>query len=265
MSEIEGIFKTPVRNWLFTEDYNWAEGSHRVPDDDREIAVIREYLLGNMAGVRLRAKDVSAAISMVQTLEHAATTIRNKLALMEELAEKAVNGYYTDTDKASMQEQFEELANDINDIVDSSEYDGNKLFTDKGQTITRVVTRAIGKERTIHLFARDLSFDAESVDLTKDAKAALRTVNKTLKQAVEYSDYLRSQYKLLQDAMTGVENEMAGAAGVDSCDFETEITQQFVACLSAKILEDKETFSHIQFNITADEVLHLVGDGTARW
>jgi flagellin-like hook-associated protein FlgL len=184
---------------------------------------------------------------------------------MEELAERAANGYYTDTDKGSMQEQFEELANDINDIVDSIEYNGNKLFTDKGQTITRVVTRAVGKERTIHLFARDLSFDAESVDLTKDAKAALRTVNKTLKQAVEYSDYLRSQHKLLQDAMTVIENEMAGAARIDSCDLETEITQQFVACLSAKISEDKDTFSHVQSNITADKALHLLRDRAGRW
>ncbi|MFB0525005.1 MAG: flagellin [Phycisphaerae bacterium] len=256
MSEIEGIFKTPFRNWLFREDYDWATGSYKTAGSDREVAVIREYLLGNIADVRLRAKEANAAISMVQTIEHAATTLRDKLTLMEKLAEKAANGYYTNTDKASMQKHLTELAKDINDIVDSTEYDGNKLFTSEGQAIVK----SIGDGRSFRLFAKDLSFNVENVDLAKDAKAALTTIRDARKRASEYTNYLKSQNELLQDEMATVEQKMASSAGIESSDFETKIMQQFIKNLSSSISNDTNVSTDVQANITSHEALPLLND-----
>ena len=254
MSETEGVPKVASRDWLFPENYDWAKGSYKAAGDDREVAVIREYLLGNTADVRLSAHNANAAISTVQTFEHAANSIYDKLVLMEEVAEKAVNGDYTTTEKVSMQEQLQDLAEQINNTVNNTEYKGNKLFTSEGQ----VIAKSISNDRSIRLFAKDLSFSLENVDLTKDAKAALTTIQNARTKTGEYTDYIKSQSTLLQNAMATIEQNIASAIGLESSDFETETMKQFVENLSTGISNDKAISTEMQANITPDEALHLL-------
>jgi len=193
---------------------------------------------------------------MVQMFDDAATSIRNTLSSMEKLAEKATKSYYTDKEKTSMQKELEGLAKEINDTVNNTKYDGNKLFTAAGQ----VITRSIGRERTIALFAKDLGFDAESIDLTTDAPGALATIKNALKEADEYTTYIKSQNKFLQDAMATIEHKMAGAVGIDSSSFQTKIMEQLITNISVAISDDTDTSTQIQSNITADEALQLLKD-----
>ncbi len=259
MLEIESVFKSYFRNWVFSGDYNFSDGTYGVPDDDSEIAIIREFLQGNISDIRLSAQNANAATSMVQMFVDAAVTIRDKLTLMEQLAQEAANGYYTSTDKASMQKQFEQLAKDINDIVDNTEYDNNKLFTANGQ----VISRPLGNGQTINLFARDIALDITNLDLTKDAKAALAAVKNELKQANEYSEYLSSQNKRLQDAMAIIEGRIAGAAGIEPSDFGAKIAQKMASYLADKIEDEPYISSQSQSNLmrlTPDEGLYLLAD-----
>jgi len=256
MLEIETVFKSHFQNRVFSGDYNFSDGTSVVPDNDGSVAIIREFLHGNISDVRLSARNANAATSMVQMFVDAAVSIRDKLILMEQVAEKAANDYYTITDKASMQKQFEQLAKDINDIVDNAEYENNKLFTTNG----RVISRPIGNGQTINLFARDLTLDTTNLDLTKDAEAALAAIKNALKESNEYTEYLNSQNKRLQDAMAIIESRMAGAAGIEPGDFGTKIAQKITSYLAARI-QDKQYISfQSQSNITADEALYLLKD-----
>ena len=267
MLEIESVFKSYFRGWVFSADYNFSDGTYGVPDDDSEIAIIREFLQGNISDIRLSAQNANAATSMVQMFVDAAVTIRDKLTLMEQVAEKAANGYYTPADKAGMQKQFEQLAKDVNDIVDNTEYDDNKLFTANGRVISRPLGNGFAALRrngqTINLFARDLTVDITNLDLTKDAKAALAAIKNELKQANEYTEYLSSQNKRLQDAMATIESRIAGAAGIESSDFGTKIVQEMTSYLTAKIQDEPYVSFQSQsnlFRLTPDEALHLLAD-----
>ena len=256
MLEIESAFKSYFQNQVFNGDYNFSDATFGVPDNDSDVAKIREFLQGNVADVRLSAQNANAATSMAQMFVDAAVTIRNKLTLMEQVASKAANGYYTGTDKATMQKQFEQAAKDINDIADTTEYDNNKLFTANGQTISL----PLGNGQAIHLFARDLTVDTTNLDLTKDAKAAQAAIKTTLKKANEYSEYLSSQNKRLQDSMARIENRMAGSAGIEQGDFGMKIVQKISSNLTTKIQDEPHISSQTQANITANEALYLLQD-----
>jgi len=257
MSAVETVFKLPFRSWLFPENYNWAKGSYKAAGDDREIAIIREYLPGNSADVRLTAQQANDAVAMLQTFDIAAAAICNKLTLMVELAEEALKDYYSDTDRASMQKQLEELAKNINDIAAKTEYDNNKLFTQAGQAISS----SLGNGQTINLLPTDLTFNIENVDLTNNAKSALVTIKNTLKQTTEYTDYLSRQNKRLQNAMAKIESRMAAAAGIESNNFETKIAQELMTNLASMISKQPNTSSKSQANFTPDEALKLLKDG----
>jgi flagellin-like hook-associated protein FlgL len=256
MLEIEGVFKSYFQNQVFQRDYNYSNATFGVPNNDSDIAKIREFLQGNVSDVRLSAQNANAATSMAQMFVDASVTIRNKLIQMEQVASKAANGYYTGSDKASMQNQFEQAAKDINDIVDTTKYDNNKLFTAKGQTISQ----PLGSGQTIHFFGRDLTVDTTNLDLTKDAKATQAAIKTALKEANEYSEYISSQNKRLQNSMARIENHMSGAAGIEQGDFGMKIAHRTTNTLATKIQNKPHISSQIQANITANEALYLLQD-----
>ena len=256
MLEIDSIFKSGFQNRVIREGYNFSDGTYGIPDNDSDVAIIREFLQGNIADVRLSAQNTYAAASTVQMSVDAAATIHDKLILMEQLAHKAANGYYTSIDKTSMQKKFEQSAKDINKIVDNTKYENNKLFTANGQ----VITLPLGNGQTVHLFARDLTVDITNMDLTKDAQTALATIKNQVIQANEYHEYLSRQNKRLQNAMAAIESKMAAAAGIEASDFGLKIAQRTTSFLAVRIQDEPYISFKSQSNITADEALYLLKD-----
>jgi len=239
MSEISGVFETSFANWLFDKNYDWADGTYKTYEnadiDDRAVATIREYLYGDIARVRLSAQSANVMVSTVQTFEAAAAIIVNKLTEMQTLAEKVVEGKYFDIKgKTSIHNQLKDLGQDINSIVQDTEYDKNKLFTSEGT----VISTAIGDDRTIKLFAMDLTFDVKKADLTTDAEAAVVYIKDAKEQAGEYSQYIHNQLELLESAMATIELEIAIAAGIETSDFSPKAAEKLVSQLAHQISGD---------------------------
>jgi hypothetical protein len=260
MLEIETLFKSYFDHWTLSKDYRLSYGSYELKDDDSEVAIIREFIQGNVYDVRLSAPEANSDVSMVQMFVDAAERIHVNLKLMEGLAEKATNGYYTSTDKVSMQKMLELLGNDINNIVESTEYDGNKLFTSEGETITKVIMRSVGSVSTINLFAKDLSVDVISLDLVTDAGGVLAVIQDALKRANEVVTYLNSQNRLLQDAMAVIDDTVSSAAGINTGEFGFKIIDKMMSYFTSAIQNAPYISSQMQSNITANEALYLLRD-----
>jgi flagellin-like hook-associated protein FlgL len=260
MLEVKDVCDTAFSKWPVSRHYNWADGTLKPAADDRSVAKIREYLADNIADVRLSARNANAASSMVQMFVDAASDIRDKLIQMQQLAEEAAYGYCPDLKKAVLQKQLGTLAADINKIVadtsytDDTEEGVNKLFSGQGDTIER----RIDKTRTIKLFPKNLTFNIEDVNLKQDTTKAWKVISTAAKAAAEYTDYLGSQTKILQDSMATIERKMTAAAGFDSSSFETETAQQITTYLAKKISENPFLSSKTQSNITPDEALYLL-------
>ena len=245
MLELGNIIKTGFAAWVINGAYNGIEDSTKSPDDDAAVAVIRELLRGNIAGIRQSAHNANEAVSMMQMFTAAAATIGEKLGQMKELAEEAATGYCTDSEKADMQEEFEELAEEINDVVESTEYDGNKLFTANGETISV----SIGNSSTIDIFSKDLSLDIDGLDLTADADSALASIRGVIEDVSEYSEYISRQVARLEDAMAVIEFDMAGAMGLDSSGFDMNVARQVAGYAASKVLEDVSILFDVQANV----------------
>ena len=262
MLELGNVLKANFSAWFIggvydrISDSTEAIDSQNNVDDDRALAIIRELLRGNIADVRQSARNANDAISMVQTFNDAAAAIGEKLTRMEELAEQAASGYYSAGEKADMQEEFEELAEEINDIVDTTEYSDNKLFSAEGQTISI----SIGNGSVINLFASNLSFDIDGLDLTTDAAGALAAVQTQIQQVSEYSGYLGSQTRRLENATAIIEFELAGALGIESDDFNTNIAKEVASYAASKVLEDTSALFLTQANVTPSMALQLLKD-----
>ena len=260
MLEVNDVCDTAFSKWPVTCDYNWAEGTLEPAEDDRSVARIREYLADDISDVRLTAANANAATSTVKMFVDAASSIRDKLTQMQQLAEQAAFGYCPDLRKASLQKQLAALAADINKTVADTSYiadteEGiNKLFSAEGQTIER----RIDHTRTVKLFPKNLTFNIDDVSLTQDATAAWQLIRTAAKEANEYADYLSSQAEILADSMATVDSKMAAAADYDSETFETQIAQQITTNLANEISENPLLSANIQSNIISDDALYLL-------
>jgi flagellin-like hook-associated protein FlgL len=125
------------------------------------VATVRELLNGNIADVRLSAREASTAISIIQTFANAADGIAAKLAKMEELAKKASSPDYSRVEIEAMQTEFKGFAKEINEIAQGIEYNYNKIFTAAGKSMSI----PIGDGSSVDIFARDFSFNSQGLIL----------------------------------------------------------------------------------------------------
>jgi len=92
---------------------------NRAGDNAAGLAV-SEKMRAQISGVKQAVKNCEDGISMVQTYEGALTETHNILNKMKTLATQASNGIYdNDVDRAAVQLEFDQLANELDQIADT--------------------------------------------------------------------------------------------------------------------------------------------------
>jgi len=253
MLELGNVLMATYNAYVISGAYNGlpestADYQGSSVDDDTAVSIIQNLLHGQAAGSTETARNASEAISMVQTFEDATNTISEKLAQMEELTEQATSGTYSQEELAEMQQELEGLAEEINGIIENTEYNGNKLFTADGKTISI----SIGNSSAIDIAAKDLSFDIEGLDLTTEegAEAALAFIQETIEQTTNYSKYLDTQAERLGKATTIIEFDIESEMGVDLSDFDEDLAREVAGYAASKAVEDISILFQSQANVT---------------
>jgi flagellin len=221
---------------------------------DGTALLIRELLRGEIAGSLQAARNASDAISMVQTFEGAASSISKILTQMAELATASANGVYSDEQKAIMQEQFKDSANEINKIVDSTEFNGNKLLSAYGCSIS--ISMSNGS--TIDIATADLTFDAEGLDLTTEPGAALVFVEEKMEQTTSYRAELGRQAERLEIMSQLIESDVVHAMGFNANISNTDLAREIAAQAIGQILAEGVVLLKIQANVLPSRALELL-------
>ncbi len=253
---LDAAYGAYVVNGAYRGAGNTDSSSTQAPDRDQAVAVVREMLVGDTAAVRRSARDASTAVSTLQIFTDAIEIIAGKLAKMQELAKKAPSGDYSQVQVEEMQTQFQNLANEINQTVNSTEYKFNKPFSGSGKTFSI----PIGNGSKIDIFARDFRFDAKDLNIETDPQNALSTVNDAITNIDEFKTYLDRQAARLGDITAVIESEIQGAMGVNMKDFQPEFAAPMADYAASLIVQDEQTSLNTQANLTSDKILKLLKD-----
>jgi flagellin len=100
---------------------------NRAGDDAAGLA-ISEKMRGQIRGLDQAARNSQDAISMIQTAEGALNETHSILQRMRELAVQSSNGTNTDSDRKSIQDEVNQLADEINRIGNTTEFNTQKLI-----------------------------------------------------------------------------------------------------------------------------------------
>ena len=100
--------------------------------DDAAGLAISQRLNAQVKGLDQAARNANDAISMLQTADGAAIEITNMLQRMRELAVQATSDSNTADDVANLDLEFKALAEEIDRIVDATQWNGENILNGAG-------------------------------------------------------------------------------------------------------------------------------------
>lgn len=239
-----------------TGNINTAETQAEISSHD--MLVGKKLLQADMAENRHTAKQVSTALSLIQTFSNAVDEISAKLSSMEALAKKAAGSMYSATKKEQMQKDFKALATEINNLVKTTkyQYNNNKILSSNGKSMSI----PIDNDRSVDIFAIDLSFDAEGLDLTTDAKGVLAKIQAATEKTQEYSLHLSSQQTIIMDATQVLDSQLDTVLGFDSSGLSSIAAEKMTHYVAEMLAEDADKSMQIQANADAQKSSQLLID-----
>ena len=200
--------------------------------DDAAGLAVRELMKADIAVLNQSVRNALDGISMLQTMEGAMGTIDEALIRMKQLAEQAVTGSYSISQRALMNNEFAEMASEIDRIAGATSYNGNTLLNSAtasiairfGVNTTDVVTVA-GCDMTISA----LNLNNASIDTILNAQSAVAT----LTSAITTKDTARAMFgykmKHLDRAISIMnnyaENLMSAESRISDIDVATEMAK----------------------------------------
>jgi len=125
--------------------------------DDAAGMAVRELIRADIAVLQQGSRNAQDGISMFQTMEAAMAVMDENLVRMKELAEQAATGSYSSAQRAIMDAEFSEMADEIERVANATKFN-NIAMLNETATSTNAVKVHVGTSTTI---------DVAKVNMTK--------------------------------------------------------------------------------------------------
>jgi len=120
--------------------------------DDAAGMAVRELIRADIASLRQGSRNAADAVSMLQSAEGGLGVMDDVLIRMRELAEQASTGSYSSDQRAIMQQEFDELADEVTRIANSTDFNGNNLLTvDTADAVEISLGNGLAANQTIEI------------------------------------------------------------------------------------------------------------------
>ena len=118
-----------------TEKLSSGYKINRAADDAAGLS-ISEKMRKQIRGLDQAANNAEDGISTVQTAEGALTEVHDMLQRMNELATQAANGTNSESDRASIQQEIDQLTTEIDRVAETTKFNETYLLKGNGKKAT---------------------------------------------------------------------------------------------------------------------------------
>jgi flagellin len=117
--------------------------------DDAAGYAIVQGMTSQINGLDQAARNANDGVSLAQTAQGALTEITNDLQSMRDLAVQSLNATNSSQDRADLNQQFTQLAADINNVASTAAFNGVNLLDGSFQGATFQVGANVGQTITV--------------------------------------------------------------------------------------------------------------------
>ncbi len=243
--------------------------------DDAAGLAIAERMNAQSKGMTAAIRNANDGISMAQVAEGALGKATDLLQRMRELTVQAANGTNTDADRTSLDQEFGELAKEIQRVVSGTSFNGKKIVgADAGTTTFQIGANTTAGEDTIDVAFTNMTADASITtiagtdvsgtgrvtigDSTVNFQAVIDDIDGALDKINSERAVLgatQSRFEaIISNLQIGVENQSAARSRIMDADFAAE-----TANLSrAQVLQQAGNAMVAQANQLPQQVLSLL-------
>jgi flagellin len=238
--------------------------------DDAAGLAIAERMNAQTRGMNVAIRNANDGISLAQTAEGALSKVGDALQRMRELAVQARNATNSDSDKNSLNKEFQQLQSEITRVLGGTAFNGKKILGADGTTFNFQVGANVTADDTVAVSGEDLTANADisavtvstatigstaSVDAIASVITNIDTALDTVNDTRATFGATQSRFEaIIANLQQAVENQSAARSRIMDADFATE-----TANLSrAQILQQAGTAMVAQANQLPQQVLSLL-------
>ena len=198
--------------------------------DDAAGMAVRELMRADIEVLQQGSRNAQDGISLLQTMEGAVSTIDSLLVRMKQLAEQASTGSYSSAQRTIMDNEFDQMAAEINRIAGATTFNGIKMLDNSA---TRTVRFGAGTNDKIEVIGSKLNSSGLSLYAMNIATAAsAATALTSLDTAINASTSAAAKFGYNMNRLESTravldiqsENLMAAESRISDVDVATEVS-----------------------------------------
>lgn len=239
--------------------------------DDAAGLAIADRMTSQVRGMTVAMRNANDGISMAQTAESAMGSITDTLQRMRDLGVQAANrGAVSDSDRQKLQTEFKQLGDEINRIIENTEFNGKKILNGSLIGAMFQVGAGTSANNQISITVSDLQgvsgiddVAAGNVSIGSAATSAnVLSAIDTIDTAISKIDDFRASLGAVQNRFTttignlqsSIENQSAARSRILDADFAVETSN----LSRSQILQQAGTAMLAQANQSTQSVLSLL-------
>ena len=254
------------------EKLSSGERINRAGDDASGLAV-SEKMRSQIRGLNQASKNITNAVSFIQTTEGYLGETTDILQRVRELAVQSANGIYSDEDRMQIQVEVSQLVAEVDRIASVAQFNGMNMLTgrfaeDGGQIMqfqvganmdqnTRVFIGTMTAQ-ALGLKGAQGSDDQISISSPDQANMVLGTVDEALKAVNKQRADLGAYQNRFEMAAKGVNVAAENTQASESRIRDTDMASEMVEFTKNQILTQAGTAMLAQANSQSQTVLALL-------
>lgn len=235
---------------------------NRAADDAAGLA-ISELLRSQVKGLNQAIRNAQDGVSLIQTAEGALNEVHAILQRMRELAVQSANGIYTDSNRANINAEYQQLVSEITRIADTTEFNTLKLIASSG--IQATVTFQVGANANQTISVSMTSMDATTLgvggtDVTTvaNATAAITAIDAAINKVSAFRSDLGAVQNRLEHAIANLGVAAENLTASESRIRDVDMAQEMMEFTKLQILQQAGTAVLAQANASSQAVLQLL-------
>ena len=213
---------------------------NRAGDDAAGLA-ISEGLKADVRSLDQAARNAADGVSLVQTAEGALDEVSSILLRMKELAEQAMNGTLTDTDRGYLDSEYTALTSEIDRIAAGTEFNGVALLDGNLDVDIQVGINTTANDHVDVVLATNMDAAtigiAAQIDSASNAGSAMGEIDDAITAVVTARGDFGATQNRLETTIRNINMTSENLAGANSRIRDVDIADETSRMTSNQILQ----------------------------
>jgi flagellin len=233
--------------------------------DDAAGLAISDRMSAQIKGMNQAVRNANDAISFAQTAEGALGEMTNILQRMRELSVQSANATNSTDDRTALNSEFSELSSELDRIVDTTKFNGQKLldgtYASSNAAVFQVGANA-GEKISVAIGNVDVSalgLDTANVTTAGNASTSITAIDGALNSVDSLRGTLGAKQNRFESTIANLNNVSENLSAARSRIVDADIATETSEMTKMNILQQAGVSILAQANQSSQLALSLIG------